>query len=56
MLPQPDPNEQYGTPPDAPVLTAPAAVFLAGPPSAETERVADSILRARPGSLVVVAS
>jgi hypothetical protein len=53
MLPEPDPYESLGSPPDAPVLTEPTVVFLGGPPSAETDRIARAILAARPGSLVV---
>jgi hypothetical protein len=56
MLPPRDPYESMGEPPDAPVLTSPAAVYLAGPPSAESERLADRILTARPGALVVTFS
>jgi hypothetical protein len=52
-LPPPDPNEAFE--PQELELSASAAVFLAGPPSAEEDRVADAILEWRPGLLVVVA-
>ena len=54
-LPPPDPYESSGDAPDGIDLPAPAIVFLHGAPSAETERLADAILAARPGALVVVA-
>jgi hypothetical protein len=52
-LPPPDPNEAFE--PQDLDLSAPAAVFLAGPPTAEEDRLADAILERRPGLLVVVA-
>jgi hypothetical protein len=36
-------------------MTAPAAVFVNGPPSPEVDRVSDKILDLRPGALIVVA-
>jgi hypothetical protein len=53
QLPPPDPNEAFE--PEGLELAAPAAVFLAGPPSPEEDRLADAILERRPGALVVVA-
>jgi hypothetical protein len=53
QLPPPDPNEAFEL--EGLELSAPAAVFLAGPPSAEERRLADAILDRRPGALVVVA-
>jgi hypothetical protein len=52
-LPPPDPNEAFE--PQELELSSPAAVFLAGPPSATEDRLADAILERRPGLLVVVA-
>jgi hypothetical protein len=52
-LPPPDPNE--ASEPTGIELSAPAAVFLTGPPNAEEDRLADAILERRPGVLVVVA-
>ena len=66
-LPPPDPNEASepkGIELSAPAkdltwarlqLSAPAVVFLTGPPTAEEDRLADAILEQRPGALVVVA-
>ena len=51
VLPPPDPNE-WREPP-ALELSAPVAVFLAGVPSVEGERVASAVLALRPGALVV---
>jgi hypothetical protein len=36
-------------------MTAPAAVFVMGPPSPEVDRVSGKILDLRPGALIVVA-
>jgi hypothetical protein len=52
-LPPPDPNETFE--PAGLELSEPTAVFLAGPPSAEEDRLAALILDRRPGALVVVA-
>jgi hypothetical protein len=52
-LPPPDPNEFQE--PEGFDLTEPAAVFLAGPPTAEAARMAAAVLDWRPGALVVVA-
>jgi hypothetical protein len=52
-LPPPDPNE--ASEPNGIELSAPAVVFLTGPPTAEEDRLADAILEQRPGALVVVA-
>jgi hypothetical protein len=54
-LPPPDPYESFGDAPEGVNLVAPAVVYLKPAPSAETERLADAILAARPGALVVVA-
>jgi hypothetical protein len=58
-MPQLPPPDSYGAPgqepPDAMRTAAPTVVFLAGPPSAEADRLTDAILAARPGVLVVVA-
>jgi len=56
-LPPPDPNESFGFPSDEEwPLPGPAAVFLAGPPSAEANRISDALLKLRPGALIIVAS
>jgi hypothetical protein len=56
QLPPPDPYEAPGQePPDGVRRAAPTVVFLAGPASAEADRLTDAILEARPGALVVVA-
>ena len=49
QLPPPDPFEPSGSPPDFEV-SAPITVFLNGTPR---DAVADSILAARPGLLIV---
>jgi hypothetical protein len=55
MLPPPDPYETSGPPADL-ELASPWAVFLSGPPTAEEHRLAEAILRFRPGLLFVVAA
>jgi hypothetical protein len=50
-LPPPDPNE-FTEPPGL-ELAAPAAIFLAGPPSPETDRLSSALLDWRPGALLV---
>jgi hypothetical protein len=50
-LPPPDPNE-FTEPPGLP-LDAPAAIFLAGPPSPEADRLSSAVLNWRPGALLV---
>jgi hypothetical protein len=56
-LPQPDPSESLVHAPTGEArLPAPIAVFVAGPPGACVERLADAILEARPGALVVAVS
>ena len=52
VLPPPDPNE-WREPP-ALELSAPVALYLAGVPSTEGERIASALLELRPGALVVV--
>jgi hypothetical protein len=53
-LPPPDPNEPQE--PQALALTEPAAIFLAGPPSPEADRLSSAVLDWRPGALVVTAA
>jgi hypothetical protein len=50
-LPPPDPNEYQE--PEGLVLDEPAAIYLAGPPSADVDRTAAALLAWRPGALVV---
>jgi hypothetical protein len=52
-LPPPDPNEYQE--PQGFELSEPAAIFLAGPPSPEADRLSSAVLDWRPGALVVVA-
>jgi hypothetical protein len=54
MLPPRDPHEAPGPPPDL-ELAAPWAVFLAGPPTVEDDRLSTAVLSARPGLLFVAA-
>jgi len=55
-LPPPDPNEGLElVTTGGERMPAPTAVFLSGPASAETDRVADGFLDLRPGLLIVVA-
>jgi hypothetical protein len=53
-LPPPDPYESLGAAPEGVELLAPAVVYLGGKPSRQAERIADAILAARPGALIVV--
>jgi hypothetical protein len=54
MLPPPDPHESpFDEPPGDVELSGPTAVFPCGTPSRETERLADAIVKARPGILFV---
>jgi hypothetical protein len=53
-LPPPDPYESMGAAPEGAELLAPAVVYIGGPPTPQTERMANAILAARPGALVVV--
>jgi hypothetical protein len=57
-LPPPDPNEYVLGPGnrESDVIPPHGAFFLAGPPSPEADRLSTAILRARPGTLLVVAS
>jgi hypothetical protein len=55
QLPPPDPRESPFNEPDALRVSAPTLVFARGNPSPEAERLADVILAARPGLLVVIA-
>jgi hypothetical protein len=50
-LPPPDPNEFAE--PKGLTLSAPAAIFLAGPPSPEADRLSSAVLDWRPGVLIV---
>jgi hypothetical protein len=52
-LPPPDPNEFHE--PQGLELDEPAAIFLAGRPSPEADRLSSSVLKWRPGALVVAA-
>jgi hypothetical protein len=55
QLPPQDPNDWYGLSPDVGLeLNGPTAVFAAGPPSAEVDRLADALLEFRPGALIVL--
>jgi hypothetical protein len=54
-LPPPDPNEGSYSEPDAPPFDTPTVVFVGGTPSRSAQRLADAILTARPGVLIVVA-
>jgi hypothetical protein len=54
-LPPPDPYESLDPAPSGTPLPAPIAVFVNGSPKAEAERLADAILEARPGALIVIA-
>jgi hypothetical protein len=54
MLPLRDPHESpFDEPAGHVKLPGPTAVFPRGTPSRETERLADAILKARPGILFV---
>ena len=52
MIPPPDPFEPTG-PPDGFPVHAPTTMFLGGTPSRAIDRLADAILTARPGLLIV---
>jgi hypothetical protein len=52
MIPPPDPFEPAG-PPDGFFVAAPTTMFLRGTPSQAGDRLADAILTARPGLLIV---
>lgn len=54
MLPPRDPHESpFDEPAGDVTVPVPTAVYPCGTPSAETERLAESIVRARPGLLFV---
>ena len=57
QLPPRDPHESLG---DGPLegmrMPGPAAIFLAGPPSPEADRLSDAILDFRPGALFIAVS
>jgi hypothetical protein len=54
-LPPPDPYESLGMAPSGErPMSAPAAVFVKGPPSPEVDRISDAILNLRPGALIVL--
>jgi hypothetical protein len=56
-LPPPDPHETLGMSPSIEAeIPAPMVVFPLGPPSRNSERVADAWLDIRPGALIVVAA
>jgi hypothetical protein len=52
QLPEPDPFEPSGSPSDFDI-SAPTTVFLKGSPNRARDGVADWILAARPGLLIV---
>jgi hypothetical protein len=52
MLPPPDPYEPAGPPPEF-AVPAPTTMFLNGHPSRNDDRIADAIITARPGLLIV---
>lgn len=54
-LPPPDPRESPFGEPDALRVWAPTVVYPLGNPSPQVERLADVILAARPGLLIVTA-
>ena len=55
-LPPPDPHESFDlTPTGGRRVAAPTAVFMSGPASPETDRIADHVLDLRPGLLIVFA-
>ena len=55
-FPPPDPHESLGmAPAGGQRMSAPAAVFVNGPPSPEVDRVSGAILSLRPGALIVFA-
>jgi hypothetical protein len=55
-LPPPDPHESFEPSPTGGMrVPAPTAVFVMGPASPETDRIADGILDLRPGLLIVLA-
>lgn len=54
-LPPPDPREHAYPEPTGAQLAQPLAVFPHGTPPRRVERLADAILEARPGLLIVVA-
>ena len=54
-FPPPDPFETLGMEPSGgPRLIVPAAVYVGGRPTRETERISQRILDLRPGALVVL--
>jgi hypothetical protein len=56
QLPPPDPHESFATgPAEGICMPGPAAIFMAGPPSPEADRLSDVILDFRPGALFIVA-
>jgi hypothetical protein len=56
QLPPPDPHESSATgPAEGMRMPGPAAIFMAGPPSPEADRLSDVILDFRPGALFIAA-
>jgi hypothetical protein len=54
-FPPPDPNEFLGEPPAVTSpLSAPVAIFAAGRPSPEVDRLSDAVLELRPGAVIVL--
>lgn len=54
-LPPPDPRESPFSEPEELRVTAPTTLFARGNPSPQSERLAEAILAARPGLLIVIA-
>jgi hypothetical protein len=55
-LPAPDPHESFELSPTGGMrVPAPTAMFVMGPASPESDRIADAILDLRPGLLIVLA-
>jgi hypothetical protein len=55
QLPPPDPHEPFSSPPDAPPLDAPTVVFARDSADPDRDRIADVLLKVRPGLLVLFA-
>jgi len=53
-LPPPDPRESPFGEPGGIEVTAPTTVFARGAPTPEAQRLADAIVTARPGILIVL--
>jgi hypothetical protein len=53
-LPPPDPRESPFDEPSGLEVSAPTTVFVRGTPSPAAEKLADAIVTARPGTLIVL--